>query len=105
MAASYEDVIVHVLLVTFSLLVLFISLVAYVDRRNSRYMLLSLAFAFLFSSQVAELAEEMFLSSRLILLPATSIHLTHFLDFLTLASFSGALTLRPGDGDGKRPGE
>jgi uncharacterized membrane protein len=85
------DVVVHVLLVAFSGLVLVISLLAYASRRDTRYMLLSLAFTFLALSQVVELIETLFLSNQLIYMPLTGIHLSHFLDFLMLSSFSLAL--------------
>jgi hypothetical protein len=91
---SNTDAIVHVLLVAFSFLVLLISLLAYASRRESRYMFLSLAFAFLALSQVVELIETMFLSNQLVYIPVTGIHLSHFLDFLMLASFSLALLVR-----------
>ena len=88
------DAVVHVLLVTFSAVVLMISLLAYVSRRDTRYMLLSIAFTFLFLSQVLELVETIFLSNQLIYIPLTGIHLSHFLDFLMLSSFSLALLVR-----------
>ncbi len=44
---SPTDGLVHVLLVAFSVVVLFISLLAYANRRNYRYLFLSLAFTFL----------------------------------------------------------
>jgi hypothetical protein len=88
------DAIVHILLVAFSLLVLFISLLAYAGRRGTRYMFLSLAFTFLASSQIVELIETLFLSSQLVYISGTGIHLSHFLDFLMLASFSLALLVR-----------
>lgn len=85
------DGIVHVLLVAFSGLVLLISLLAYVDRRTSRYFFLCLAFAFLAASEVVGLIESWFLSTQLVFIPSTGIHLSHFLEFLMLASFSLAL--------------
>ena len=48
---NFTDGLVHVLLVAFSALVLLISLLAYVGRRDSRYFFLSLAFA---SSRLAK---------------------------------------------------
>src|SRR5438309_433108 len=93
---SVTDGLVHVLLVAFSGLVLMISLLAYASRRNSRYLFLSLAFTFLSLSQVVELAETLFLSNQLIFIPQTGIHLSHFLDFLMLSSFSLALLIRSG---------
>lgn len=91
---SNTDAIVHVLLVAFSFLVLLISLLAYASRRETRYMFLSLAFAFLALSQVVEFIETLFLSNQLVYIPVTGIHLSHFLDFLMLASFSLALLVR-----------
>lgn len=94
---SVTDGAVHILLVAFSGLVLTISLLAYASRRDTRYMFLSLAFTFLALSQVVELAETLFLSDQLVLIPLTGIHLSHFLDFLMLSSFSMALLVRGGD--------
>ncbi len=88
------DGVVHVLLVAFSGLVLLISLLAYASRRDARYMFLSLAFTFLALSQVVELIETLFLSNQLVYIPLTGIHLSHFLDFLMLSSFSLALLVR-----------
>jgi len=88
------DAVVHVLLVAFAAAVLLISLLAYATRRDTRYMLLSIAFTFLSLSQVVELTETIFLSNQLIYIPLTGIHLSHFLDFLMLSSFSLALLVR-----------
>ena len=85
------DGMVHVLLVAFSIVVLPSSLFAYADRRTLRYLLLSLAFGFLAASQVVGLVESWFLSTQLIFIPATGIHLSHFLEFLMLSNFSLAL--------------
>ncbi|HEV2118543.1 MAG TPA: hypothetical protein VGS11_00310 [Candidatus Bathyarchaeia archaeon] len=90
------DAVVHVLLVAFSAVVLLISLLAYASRRDTRYMFLSLAFTFLALSQVVELMETLFLSNQLVYIPLTGIHLSHFLDFLMLTSFSLALLVRGG---------
>jgi hypothetical protein len=88
------DAVVHILLVAFSGLVLLISLLAYASRRDTRYMFLSLAFTFLALSQVVELIETLFLGNQLVYIPLTGIHLSHFLDFLMLSSFSLALLVR-----------
>ena len=88
------DAVVHAVLVAFSALVLLISLLAYASRRDTRYMFLSLAFTFLTLSQVVELIETLFLSNQLVFIPLTGIHLSHFLDFLMLSSFSLALLVR-----------
>ena len=85
------DGIVHILLVAFSTVVLLISLSAYAERKTHRYLFLSLAFGFLAASQAAGLVESWVLSTQLIFIPATGIHLSHFLDFLMLSSFSLAL--------------
>ena len=82
------DGIVDVLLVAFSTIVLLISLSAYADRKTSRYLFLSLAFGFLAASQVVSLMESWFLPTQLIFIPATGIHLSHFLEFLMLFNFS-----------------
>jgi hypothetical protein len=94
---SLTDGLVHILLVAFSSLVLSVSLLAYTSRRDTRYVFLSLAFTFLTLSQVVELVESLLLSNELILIPSTGIHLSHFLDFLMLSSFSLALLTRRGD--------
>src|SRR5579864_2447116 len=91
------DAVIHVLLVAFSFLVLSISILAYIERRSTRYLFLTLAFTFLTLSQFVELVETLFLSSQLILIPSTGIHLSHFFDFLMLSSFSFALLTRPGE--------
>ena len=88
------DGIVHVLLVAFSGVVLLISLFAYLDRKTSRYFFLSLAFSFLAASEIVSLIEVWFLSTQLIFIPSTRIHLSHFMEFLMLASFSLALLVR-----------
>ena len=85
------DGIVHILLVGFSAIVVLISLLAYYERRSRRYLLLSLAFIFLAASEVVGLVEVWFLSAQLIMIPPTGIHLSHFLEFLMLSSFSAAL--------------
>jgi len=99
------DTLVHVLLVAFSATVLLISLLAYASRRDTRYMLLSIAFTFLSMSQVVELIETLILSNQLVYIPLTQIHLSHFLDFLMLSSFSLALLVRgektPGSSEGQ----
>jgi uncharacterized membrane protein len=87
----FTDLVVHFLLVALSCMVLLISALAYLDRRSKRYFLLLMAFVFLALSQVVELVETLFLSNQLIFIPSSGIHLSHFLDFLMLGSFSVAL--------------
>ena len=86
---------IHVLLVGFSTVVLLISVLAFAQRRTRRYLFLSLAFGSLALSQVVELWEVLFYSNQLVLIPDTGIHLSHFLDFLTLSCFSVALLVSP----------
>jgi len=88
------DGIVRILLVAFSIVVLLISLLAYAERKTTRYLFLSMAFAFLTASEVVGLVESWFLSTQLIFIPATGIHLSHFLEFLMLSSFSLALLVK-----------
>jgi len=88
------DGIVHILLVAFSGVVLLISVLAYADRKTSRYFFLCLAFGFLAASETVGLLESWFLSTQLIFIPSTGIHLSHFLEFLMLASFALALLVR-----------
>ena len=79
------------------------SFLAYLERRNRRYLFLFLAFVFLASSELVGLVEVLFYSSQLILIPFTAIHLSHFLEFLMLSSFSLALLSKSrivGGGDG-----
>ena len=86
--------IVHILLVAFSGVVLLISLLAYAGRKTPRYLFLCLAFAFLAASEIVGLIEAWFLSTQLIFIPSTGMHLSPFLDFLMLASFALALMVR-----------
>ena len=88
------DGIVHLLLVAFSGIVLLISVLAYRQRKTSRYLYLSIAFAFLAASEIVGLIEAFFYSAQLILIPFTGIHLSHFLEFLMLSSFSMTLLAR-----------
>ena len=90
------DGIVHVLLVAFSGIVLLISVLAYKERRTSRFLYLSLAFVFLAATEIVGLIEALFLSAQLIFIPFTEIHLSHFLEFLMLFSFSMALLVKSG---------
>jgi hypothetical protein len=88
---SVADDAIHVALVEMCLIVLAVSVVAYSKRRNRRYFLLTLAFAFLTLSQSVDLIETLFMSSQLIIIPVVQIHLSHFFDFLMLTSFGLAL--------------
>jgi len=87
---------VHLLLFAFSGVVLLISVLAYAERKTSRFLYLSLAFMFLASSETVSLIETLFLSSQLIFVPFTGIHLSHFLEFLMLSCFGLALLAKNG---------
>ena len=93
-AFSLTDAIIHVLLVAFSALVLAISILAHAEKGTRRHLFLVFAFGFLFLSQIVELIETLALSNQLILIPFTQVHVSHFLDFLMLSSFSIALLVR-----------
>jgi hypothetical protein len=86
------DDMVHVFLVGLSTAILAVSILAYLRKRNSRYLLLSVAFTFLTLSQTVDLVETLFMSSQLIVLPIIEVHLSHFFEFLMLSSFGLALT-------------
>jgi hypothetical protein len=81
----------HIILVTLSIAILAISLLAYMSKRNSRYLFLSMAFIFLTLGQLVDLVETLFMSSQLIVLPILQIHLSHFFEFLMLSSFGLAM--------------
>ena len=87
----YPDDLVHVLIVVLSIVVLGISLLAFMQKRNKKYLLLTLAFFFLAISQVLTLFETLFLSGALIMIPIVDIHITHLFDFLMLLTFGMAL--------------
>jgi uncharacterized membrane protein YoaK (UPF0700 family) len=88
---SLADDAVHVALVVMCLIVLAVSVLAYVKKRNRRYLLLTLAFAFLTLSQSVDLVETFSTSSQLVIIPIIEIHLSHLFDFLMLTSFGLAL--------------
>jgi hypothetical protein len=72
--------------------VLLVSVLAYERKRNRRYLLLSVAFFFLFLSQFSTLLEAIFMSDALINIPIIGLHLSHVLDFFTLAFFLLSMT-------------
>jgi hypothetical protein len=89
---SLPEDLIHASLVGLSAIVLSISILAYLRRRGSRYLFLTLAFTFLTLGQIVDLAETLWLSGQLILLPLLEVHLSHFFDFLMLSCFGIALT-------------
>lgn len=85
------DVLMHILIVLLSLIVFAISVLAFSKKRNTRYLLLSIAFFFLTVSQSVTLIETLFFSGALLMIPLVDIHITHLFDFLMLLNFGLAL--------------
>jgi hypothetical protein len=88
---SNTDDLMHVLIVLLSIVVLTISVTAFWQKRNARYLMLFVAFFFLALSQIFTLGEVLFYSGALITIPFVGIHLTHLFDFLMLVTFGLAL--------------
>ena len=82
---------VHIALVSLSAIVFVVSILAYVKRRNHRYLFLTVAFGFLALGQSVDLVETVFMSNQLIEIPIVQIHLSHMFEFLMLFSFCLAL--------------
>ncbi len=97
---SSPDDLMHVLIVILSVLVLSISVFAFRIRRNTRYLLLSIAFFFLAISQIVNFLEIFSASDSLFVIPYVGIHVAHLFDFLTLLTFGLAL-VRNWDSIGK----
>jgi len=89
---DWGEAILHVSIVSLSITVLSVSLLAYARRRTRRYLLLSIGFFFLFLSQLSSLLEVVFLSNALIIIPSMGLHLSHVFDFLTLIFFILSMT-------------
>jgi heme A synthase len=89
---TFSDDLIHVLIVLLAFIVLAISLFAYLRRKETKYLLLLIAFLFLTLSQVVTFVETFYLANALILIPILDLHLTHLFDFLMLVSFGLALT-------------
>jgi len=68
-----------------------ISLLALFRKRSVRYLLLSIAFLFLTTSQIATFVEALFLSGNLLTIPFVDIHLSHLFDAVALLAFGLAL--------------
>ena len=81
----------HVALVSLSVIVLTVSILAYLKRRTRRYLYLTLAFGFLTLGQAVDLVETISMSNQLIEIPIVQIHLSHMFEFLMLFSFCLAL--------------
>jgi hypothetical protein len=92
------EVILHLTIIALSITVLSVSIFAYFRRKTKRYLLLSIGFFFLFSTQLSSLLEVVFYSNALIIIPSIGLHLSHVFDFLTLIFFMLAMT---GYGGGK----
>lgn len=91
---TFNDDLLHVLIVSMSFVVLAVSVSAYARRPERRYFFLMIAFVFLALSQTETLIETFFLSNALILIPYLDVHLSHLFDFLMLFCFGLALTSR-----------
>lgn len=88
---TFDDDVLHVLIVAMAFLVLTISALAYFRRPSRRYLFLMIAFIFLTLSQTETLIETIFLSGALVIVPVLNVHLSHLFDFFTLFSFGLAL--------------
>ena len=86
-----SDEIMHVLMVILSFTLVLIASLAYLRRRNRRYMFLTLAFIFLFASQAVTMLEVVVYSNYLLIIPVIGLHLSHVLDLMMLISFAAAL--------------
>jgi hypothetical protein len=91
--ASPEEAVIHTLTVLLSLVVLGISIVAYRRRGGKRYMALSIAFLFLFASQLEQFAELYYLNA-FIYLPLVQVHVSHLFELAMLISFGLALRVK-----------
>jgi hypothetical protein len=91
---TFDDDVLHVLIVAMSFLVLVISALAYVRRPSRRYLFLLIAFVFLALSQSETLIETIFLSNALVIVPVLNVHLSHLFDFFMVFSFGLALLAR-----------
>jgi hypothetical protein len=91
---TFNDDLLHVMIVSMAFMVLAISVLAYVRRPQRRYLFLMIAFVFLALSQTETLIETFFLSNALVIVPYLDVHLSHLFDFCTLFSFGIALTSR-----------
>ncbi|MHB8565476.1 MAG: hypothetical protein ACYC7D_04680 [Nitrososphaerales archaeon] len=86
-----SDEIMHVLIVALSFTLVVIASLAYLRKRNRRYLFLSLAFIFLLLSQIVTMLEVVVYSNYLLIIPAIGLHLSHLFDLLMLLSFTLAL--------------
>lgn len=91
---TFNDDLLHIMIVIMAFVVLSISILAYVRRPERRYLFLMIAFIFLAMSQTETLIETIFFSDALIIVPYLNVHLAHLFDFCTLFSFGLALTSR-----------
>lgn len=85
--------VLHTSLAILSIAVLAVSIAAYVKRRESRYLLLMVAFAFFALDQVVTLYQELYYYGLLIVIPGIGLHLVHVLELLMLVSLLAALVL------------
>ena len=83
--------VLHVSLAILSILVLGISVAAYVRRRETRYFFLMIAFLFFCLDQIITLYQELYFYGLLIVIPYIGLHLVHVLELLMLLSLIAAL--------------
>ncbi len=83
--------ILHFSLAILSVVVLAISIAAYVRRRETRYFFLMIAFLFFCLDQVVTLYQELYFYGLLIVIPYIGLHLVHVLELVMLLSLIAAL--------------
>lgn len=85
--------VLHTSLAVLSVVVLAISVAAYVKRRDSRYLFLMIAFVFFALDQLITLYQEVYYYGLLIVIPGIGLHLVHVLELFMLLSLIAALVL------------
>ncbi|MGI0090409.1 MAG: hypothetical protein ACREBS_01745 [Nitrososphaerales archaeon] len=90
-SADFPDDILHVTIVSLALFLVILAALVYLRKRNTRYLFLLIAFAFLFMSQTVTMLEVTLFSNAYLLIPYTGLHLSHLFDFLMILSFGLAL--------------
>jgi hypothetical protein len=93
-ATSIDDDAMHLILLSLSVGLVFVSANAYRRVRVGRYQLLMLAFMFFFLDQAVTTYQELYLAGAEIAIPIINLHLVHLFELLMGVSFIGAL-LRP----------
>jgi hypothetical protein len=81
----------HLSLAILSVVVLVISVGAFIRRRESRYFFLMVAFLFFCADQLVTLYQELYFYGLLIVIPILGLHLVHVLELMMLLSLIAAL--------------